>query len=299
MEKKLLEKGFSLTSVLVAAALLGAVALGVMQVMKNIGQGQSFAKTVADEMELRTEIRMLLDEERFCRVSLAGNGPLGTPTTPVTFQKTSIDQDGEGLDVELWLSNQTGLNRTQKKFSASDTTVNKYGKLKIISMKLLMNNQTGINYSASPYHMDMGEILVKAEKSVSETQTPIIPMKFPVMVSMSTASDGTSTLLSCTRLDANKPRVASGQNVVGPNDATNESVINLATYGFSSTGADPHIIVSERDYNYIAADQNTMDASYCGFTKVSKLVFRVTCWASTNSDGATVQSTFDWIAIQN
>ena len=299
MNKNLAEKGFSLTSVLVASALLGVVALGVMQVMKNIGQGQNFAKTVADEMELRTEIKMLLDEERFCRVSLAGNGPIGTPTVPVTFQKVNIDQDGEGLDLELWLSDQAGLNRTQKKFSATDPAKIKYGKLKILSMKLVMNNQTGINYSVSPYHMDMGEIQIQVEKNVSETQTRVIPMKFPVMVSMSTAAGGNTTLLSCTRLDANKPRVASGQNVVGPNGVTNEAVIDLAAHGFSLTGTDPHIIVSEHDYNYVAAEGNTMDASYCGFTKVSKLVFRVSCWASTNSSDSAVQSSFDWLAIQN
>lgn len=291
------EKGFSLTSVLVGAALLGALSLGVMQVMKNISQGQSYVKTTADEMELRTEIRMLLDEERFCRVSLAGNGA-AAPTTPVTFKKSEIDQDNEGLVFELWLSNQTGDARTIKKFSATDSTKNQYGKLKITSMKLVMNNGTGSNYDPNPVHVDLGEIRVSIEKQVSESQTRSIPLKFPVMVGMSTAADGVTTILSCSRDNPNKPRMASGQNVAGPNPLSNLAVIDLAGYGFSATGADPHIIVSERDYNYSESEGNTMDASYCGFTKVSKLVFTVTCWASTNSSDSTVQSSFDWMAIQ-
>ncbi len=92
--------------------------------------------------------------------------------------------------------------------------------------------------------------------------------------------------------------IASGQNVSGPNTATNQAVIDLANYGFDINGREPHIIVSERNYNANSVNGNTMDASFCGFTKISKLVFTTTCWASTNSSGGTVQSTFDWLAIQ-
>lgn len=293
-------KGFSLVSVLVTISLLGAVSLGVMHLIKNIQQGQNFAKNVADEMELRTEIRMLLDNEKFCRVSLAGDGPQGTPSNPVQFNKVDIDEDSEGMDVELWLSNQKGDARTTKKFSTSDSAKNKYGQLKILSMKLLMNNESGINYSESSGHEDVGELRIQILKQVSETQTRTIPLTFPVVVGMSTDTNGKSTILSCSRVGAAKQsKIASGQNVVGPNPSLNSSIINLEDYGFNPTGNDPHIIVSERDYNFASADGNTMDASYCGFTKSSKLVFVVVCWASPNNSDGTVQSSFDWIAIQN
>lgn len=267
--------------------------------MKNIGQGQNFAKTSADEIELRTEIRLLLDEERFCRMSLAGNGPFGTPTTPVTFQKTNIDEDHEGLDVELWLSNPQGTARTNKKFSATDTSKNTYGKLRITSMKLIMNNGTGSNYPANPFLLDFGELRVNVEKSVSETQKRTVPMTFPIMMGLSTDASGNTTIISCSRDNMPQLRAASGQNVVGPDNNTNQAVIDLALYGFNPAGKDPHIIVSERDYNFVAADGNTMDASYCGFTKISKLVFTVECWASTNASSGSDQSSFDWMAIQN
>ncbi|WPU65192.1 type IV pilus modification PilV family protein [Peredibacter starrii] len=299
MKIKLQESGFSIVEVLVTIGLLGAAALGVMQLMKNIGQGQNFAKSSADEIELRTEIRLLLDEERFCRLSFAGNGPFGSPATPVTFQKTNIDENHEGLDVELWLGNAQGTARTNKKFSATDTSKNTYGKLRITSMKLIMNNGTGTNYPENPFLVDFGELRVTVEKSVSETQKRSVPMKFPIMMGLSTDSSGNTTIISCSRDTTPQLRAASGQNVVGPDSASNQAVVDLALYGFNPAGKDPHIIVSEHDYNYGDAEGNTMDASYCGFTKISKLVFQVTCWASTNSSSGSVQSSFDWMAIQN
>ena len=289
-------KGFSLVGVMVAVGLLGAVSLGVMHLMKNIQQGQSFAKSSADEIELRTEIRMILDDDKFCKVSLAGEGPSGLPIPPVTFQKKNIDEPSEGIDVELWLSDFKGEKRTSKKFSAKDTAKSTYGRLKITSMKLIMNNQTGINYPESSWHTDIGEVRVKIEKSDEKRH---INMVFPVVVGMSTNAGGETTIYSCHRERVSPVRVASGKDVVGPNDVSNQAIINLQDHGFDPLGSDPHFLVSERDSNYVHADGNTMDASYCGYTKLSKLKYQVVCWASPNNSDGSVQSTFDWIAIQN
>lgn len=95
-----------------------------------------------------------------------------------------------------------------------------------------------------------------------------------------------------------KVLVASGQNVTGPSASSNLGVIDLSTYGFVASGPPPHIIVSQRNYNYSSVNGNTMDASFCGFTKVSNLVFQTTCWASPANSSGTVRSSFDWIAIQ-
>jgi len=95
-----------------------------------------------------------------------------------------------------------------------------------------------------------------------------------------------------------KVLVASGQNVTGPNASNNSATIDLSTYGFSATGPAPHIIVSQRNYNANSVNGNTMDASFCGFTKTSNLVFQTQCWVSTNSSSGIVRSSFDWIAIQ-
>ncbi|MCA9496789.1 MAG: hypothetical protein KC589_07620, partial [Nanoarchaeota archaeon] len=93
-------------------------------------------------------------------------------------------------------------------------------------------------------------------------------------------------------------RVASGQDVYGADLHTNLEIIDLETYGFDLLGPDPHILVSEHNYNVNSVHGNTMDASYCGFTKLSKLKFQVTCWASTNPSSSAYTSSFDWIAIQ-
>jgi hypothetical protein len=87
-------------------------------------------------------------------------------------------------------------------------------------------------------------------------------------------------------------KVASGQNV------RQNVVIDLENSGFDPNAKDPHIIISEHDFNVDNVDGNTMDASYCGFTKVTKLKFRGTCWVSTDKGGGSVDSTFDWLAIQ-
>lgn len=293
-------EGFSLAGVIVAAGLLGALAVGVMQVMKNMADGQAFASSSADELELRTEIRLLLEDEKFCRISFAGNGSFGTPSSPVVFKKSDIDENDEGLDVELWLSNQAGDQRTKKKFSASDNAFKKFGKIQIDELKLIMNNGTGFNYAQSPGHNDIGELRLTIQKRATTSQSRTIKMNFAVRIGMSTDASGSSTILTCSRIgEAKMPKIASGQNVVGPDALSNQAVINLATYGFDPTGEDPHIIVSERDSNYVAADGNTMDASYCGFTKTAKLSFVVTCWASTNPSDSSVQSSFDWLAVQN
>ncbi|MCT4580428.1 MAG: hypothetical protein N4A35_03345 [Flavobacteriales bacterium] len=95
-----------------------------------------------------------------------------------------------------------------------------------------------------------------------------------------------------------KVLIASGQNVTGPNASNNGATIDLSTYGFVASGPAPHIIVSQRNYNANSVDGNTMDASFCGFTKTSNLVFQTQCWVSPNSSSGVVRSSFDWIAIQ-
>lgn len=191
------KSGFSLVQVMISIAMLGGVSLAFMQIMKNMDQGSTRAKSSADEAELRSEIKMILDNKKFCRVSLAGNGPEDNPSSPVTFQKRNIDQETEGLDVELWFGDQQGNNRTTKKFSGTDNTKNKYGNITIKSIKLLMNNGTGSNYTSSFGHSDIGKIKVLIEKKMGTNDGRDLILDFPVVVKMSTNSSGVSTILSC------------------------------------------------------------------------------------------------------
>lgn len=199
------ERGFSLVQVLVVAGLLGGLSLVFMQLMKNLGQAQNFAESKSDEIELKSSIRMILNDERFCRVSLAGNGPSGSPSSPVVFEKQNIDEDAEGLDIALYLSNQAGDARTLKKFNGENNPgtddKSNFGKLKIKTLKLIMNNGIGSNYADSSSHNDVGKISATIEKKNSSTGTREVVMDFNVNVEMSTGqspeNSGETKILSC------------------------------------------------------------------------------------------------------
>jgi hypothetical protein len=204
------ENGFSLAQVIVAAGLLGGLSLVFMQLMKNMGQAQNFAQSKSDEIELKSSIRMILDDERFCRVSLAGNGVSGSPSSPVIFEKQNIDEDNEGLDIALYLSNQAGDARTLKKFNGENNPdandKSKFGKLTIKTLKLIMNNGIGSNYSDSVGHSDVGILRAIVEKKVSNTQNREITIDFDINVGMSTGqspeNSGETRILSCSKVQS-------------------------------------------------------------------------------------------------
>ncbi|PIR28810.1 MAG: hypothetical protein COV38_13985, partial [Bdellovibrionales bacterium CG11_big_fil_rev_8_21_14_0_20_38_13] len=93
------QRGFSLVSVMVAAGLVGGLALAVMQITKNSQTGLKFAESISDEIDLRENIKAIVSNPSFCRLSIAGNGAEGSPSSPVIFKKNLNDQDNEGLDI--------------------------------------------------------------------------------------------------------------------------------------------------------------------------------------------------------
>ncbi len=204
--KFLSNRGFSLASVMVAAGLLGGLSLAVMQVMKNINDGQSRAGSVADEAEMTVVIRMILDNPNYCKMSLAG----------MTFKKEDVDFGGveverssnftsasEGLDVELWYSNIAGNTRTIKKFNGDDnisgSDKSKFGKLKIKSMKLVMfNGPTACpdNYCSTDTN-DIGQLVVLYEKKINSSQSRPAIKTFPLNLGFTTDGSGVSTIQFC------------------------------------------------------------------------------------------------------
>lgn len=196
---KLNQKGISLVQVLIASAVMGGLAVVSMQMFSNMTQGQMGIDSFSDELSLRTQIETIIRNPDYCRVSFAGDGPEGSPLTPVTFNKVDIDEANEGLDVELFLSDQDGEARLTKKFSsdASDPSTHVYGKVKINSMVLRMDNGTGSNYSAEASHTDLGNLEVIIEKKVSPTKTREKRLSFPVELVMSTDGAGLTTILGC------------------------------------------------------------------------------------------------------
>ncbi len=209
------QKGFSLIQVLVASAILGGLSLTFMRLMGNMQQAQNSIQSKGDETELYTSIRMILENEKFCRVSLAGNGNPETSLVPITFEKKDIDDSSvgtlEGLDVSLYLSNQEGDTRTLKKFNGADNVIgvdkHKFGSLSITSLRLIMNNPTtppNQNYGNGTNQSDTGIIRVYYEKKVSSSQTRELFMDFDVRLSFSTGQapegSGVSRILSCSRV---------------------------------------------------------------------------------------------------
>lgn len=141
----------------------------------------------------------------------------------------------------------------------------------------------------------LGSIRVTFDES--SLAGPLAPLQFgQKFYGDPTSPAANKTVLGC-QSDNFGVKIASGNNVVGTNNAGNVTV-DLATYGFDPLGRDPHIIVSERDSNYDSVDGNTVDATLCGFVRNSKLVFTVTCWASPNNSDGLVRSSFDWLALQ-
>lgn len=209
--KLIKEGGFTLINVLVAAGLIGGLAVVLMNVLSNLSDGQKTLRNTADEIELRTQVRMILDDERYCRVSLAGDGEAGNPVSPVTFFKEDVDEEGEGLEIELWLSNQAGDIRTTKKLSASDPNRNQVGSLEIRDMKLRFPNDTPDNYEESIGHNDIGEIIIMAQKKINMNTTRELTFRYSVNVGMSTDDSNETTLLTCSRY---RPQASSNQTTV-------------------------------------------------------------------------------------
>ena len=202
---KLNEKGFSLVQVIIATGLMGGVTLGFMQMMKTVNQIQTSSESKSDELELRTSIKMILDNRDYCTISMEGQ----------TFRKENIDfanvevdkssnftSASEGLNVELWYSNIAGDTRTQKKLNGKDNVVgtdkSQLGKISILSVKLVMfNGPTACpdNYCDTDTR-DIGQLVVVYEKKISQTTTRTSIMTFPLYVNF-TSVGGNSTITSC------------------------------------------------------------------------------------------------------
>jgi prepilin-type N-terminal cleavage/methylation domain-containing protein len=199
------EKGFTLVEIIIAAGLLGFLALIATKLIGNMAQGARHVGTQYDESELRRSVSNILRDERYCRVSLAGDGPVDNPTSPVTFNKIDIDEDDEGLDVSFFISNQVGDARTTKKFNGLNNIgsldKSKLGKIKIKEIKLIMNNSTGSNYTDALVHYDLGLLRVVITKKVSNTTSRDVTFDFDINLKLSTGqspeSSGETRILSC------------------------------------------------------------------------------------------------------
>jgi|GEM_PF-3450257 len=187
--------GFTLVEIMLAVAMLGAVSLGVMKLTGNLSSIQTSSRGVVDEADLANLVNLIVTDAMDCKVSLAGNDPVASP---VIFQKINIDDIAtEGLDVELWVADQAGTARKSKRVSASDANFTKFGALKMDSIKLVLNNGSGTNYTVNPAHSDVGVLRLKYSKALSPGKTKSMVKDFSLRINMSTDASGVSTILGC------------------------------------------------------------------------------------------------------
>lgn len=193
-------RGFSLVQVLVAAGIMGGLALGVMQITQNLNQVMTNATSTQDQITLFSEIDQILKNESSCRVSLGGED---FEPSSYSVKKSEIDgSTSQGHSVELYYSSTDGRVRAQKRFSSSDESVKKYGSVTVESIQLFLDNGTGFNYPSSERHVDQGTIRVEVLRRIAPGQTRLISRSFPVQLAMKTFSSGATKVLSCASLEA-------------------------------------------------------------------------------------------------
>ena len=189
------QKGFTLVGMVVGMGLLSALTVGFMEFMRGSIAGQQKIMQVREVGELKTEMGILLDNESHCRNSIAGPGKFREvdPEEAFTFQKTKMDTEEEGREVELFASKQNEEERAERLFYAKK----KYGTLTIESIKLFMGEDTtnGGEYAPSDGHEDIGTLKVVVENLDKNKQHFYIKLS----VFMQTDEQGNSTLLSCSR----------------------------------------------------------------------------------------------------
>lgn len=188
------EKGFSLVEILVAVAIVAGVGLMVMKLTENMRGAENRSVGIMDARETLAEIRTILENEKFCRLSLVD--PNGQE---VTWRKSDIDDPSKdpGLPVELWTGNVEGTKRIRKMFYDGL----EQGKTRIHSIRLFMNNTIGPEDYPSGIRTDLGTVRVTYSFQGTNPQGGQRTMSrdFLIYVNFKTNSSYESTILGCER----------------------------------------------------------------------------------------------------
>ena len=235
-DKSYMKKGFSLVGVLVASGIMSILIMGSMGFMANQLKEQQKMVEKGEIQSLKNEMGMLLDSEKNCRASLAGDGGFGSPSTPIKFKKTAINdqKSTEGLEVELYTSSQDGKKRSAKMFSATDSKFKFYGSLEILSIKLFMDKGREDDYPESEGHEDIGTLKITVKGLEKETSFDI-----SLSVWMKTDADNNTTLLSCARSSSSAPKCGTNQKFhpacgcIRKNALYDLRTCELCLYGYS------------------------------------------------------------------
>lgn len=209
------QKGMSLVQSMIAVGVMGGLALMSAKIMDNMAKSNSSLQTKMDESSLIQEIALVVQNPQHCRVSLAGPGPAGSPTNPVTFKKSSADEPdktNEGLDIAFYFADQTGEGRARKLVNGDNLSPSNpsddlsiKGAVKVKSIKLYFPNTVNAknpsvkNYPDSANHTDIGEIRVLIERKGKSD----IMKRYSLDLSLSTSA-GVTTIKGCDTAEDNE-----------------------------------------------------------------------------------------------
>jgi type II secretory pathway pseudopilin PulG len=87
----LFQSGFSIMEVMIAAALLGVVSIGVMQVTKNMTKSSKTDAQRVEFAQVTNQIQSLLRDEYSCEATLNGLNPAGTGSVVTDFKRKKSD----------------------------------------------------------------------------------------------------------------------------------------------------------------------------------------------------------------
>lgn len=212
------EEGLSLVGVLLSAVMIGGISLGALKLSDSILDSQKYAESSIDENELKEKVRLILDNEKFCRLSVArrkkdGTAALGISGTamslPAAVKKNNVDEDNEGIDLELYYGNPQGDQRTKLVLEGQwgedgviAGTQPDFKSLKIRRILLRFNNEAfgcSGNYCENSQHRDVGEIEILYVKKISKDKWREMSMRFNVNLLLSTDASNNTSVLSCSR----------------------------------------------------------------------------------------------------
>ena len=184
--------GFSLAEVVVAMGIAGVLSLALSHIFKQVGEGQQEVEGIRDELQLQKEISRLLSNKNHCTVSLREMKDANNNDVPTVFEKTNI-QGLQGVDIELFTSNQAGTARDIRKFFPGK----KFGKWTLNSLELVLDPSTG-DHSPDQENEDIGNILVTLGRKVDRRNVSKT-LSFPIQVRVSTGPlpNPRSTLIGC------------------------------------------------------------------------------------------------------
>lgn len=178
--------GFSLTSVLVAAGLLGMLALGVATISRQMSQVSSTAQGQQDFIELKNEMNQYLGDEIDCKASLEG----------VKFRASEINTIP--VSIEVWSADSTGKRNRLVVSSEEKTQKNKYGKIKISSLYLTLPDHIkkedfveGENQTAK------GRVTLRGERLNMGIGKPLPKVEKIIQITFDTNKAGISTITEC------------------------------------------------------------------------------------------------------